>query len=261
VLRINGKADLEYDIFIVKEPKSGNLAVVTDVEAVEYDKIRVLLVDDHAVVREGTAELLNRQPDMVVVGEAGDGAVAVEMAGRLFPDVVLMDIAMPVLDGIAATRQIKAQRPTIAVMALTAHDEDQYVFALLEAGAAGYLLKTVRGKELVEAVRAVHRGEAVLHPAVAKKVLGRFAARSPEAKADSHAGTVDNLSERELEVLRLAGRGLSNKEIADRLVLSPRTVQAHFANIFSKLQVGSRTEAVLQGLRRHWLNLDDLEYE
>ncbi len=225
-----------------------------DTDAVET-KIRVLLVDDHAVVREGTAELLNRQPDMEVVGEAGDGATAVEMAARLKPDVVLMDVRMPVLDGIAATRQIKEARPTVAVLALTAHDEDQYVFALLEAGAAGYLLKTVRGKELVDAVREVNRGEAVLHPSVAKKVLNRFA----ESRADSHTPIIESLSERELEVLRLAGKGLSNKEIADKLVLSPRTVQAHFANIFSKLQVGSRTEAVLQGLRRRWINLDDLD--
>ncbi len=220
-------------------------------------KIKVLLVEDHAVVREGTAELINRQVDMMVVGEAGDGQVAVDLAGRLHPDVILMDVALPVLDGIKATRKIKETQPTIAVLALSAHDEDQYVFALLEAGAAGYLLKTVRGTELVEAVRAVSRGEAVLHPTVAKKVLGHFAhsAEKPEVAVRP----VENLSERELEVLRLAGRGLSNKEIADRLVLSPRTVQAHFANIFSKLQVGSRTEAVLQGLRRRWLSLEDID--
>lgn len=235
--------------------------LVSDVELLDQNKIRVLLVDDHAVVREGTSELLNRQPDIEVVAEAGDGQIAVEMAARYLPDVVLMDIGLPVLDGIAATRQIKAARPTVAVLALTAHDEDQYVFALLEAGAAGYLLKTVRGKELVEAVRAVHRGEAVLHPTVAKKVLGRFAARPSEQKVEASGPVIENLSDRELEVLRLAGKGLSNKEIADRLVLSPRTVQAHFANIFGKLQVGSRTEAVLQGLKRRWLSLDDLEYE
>ncbi|MEI6043587.1 MAG: response regulator transcription factor [Chloroflexota bacterium] len=230
-------------------------------DSVRPNKIRVLLVDDHAVVREGTAELLNRQPDIEVIGAAGDGVAAVEMAARLQPDVVLMDIGLPVLDGIAATRQIKATRPTITVLALTAHDEDQYVFALLKAGAAGYLLKTIRGKELVEAIRAVYRGEAVLHPAVAKKVLGRFATQTQETKAEAQTPVTETLSERELEVLRLAGRGLSNKEIADRLVLSPRTVQAHFANIFSKLQVGSRTEAVLKGLKRRWLNLDDLEYK
>ncbi|HEX2914254.1 MAG TPA: response regulator transcription factor [Chloroflexia bacterium] len=220
-------------------------------------KIRVLLVEDHAVVREGTAELINRQVDMTVVGEAGDGQTAVDLATRLRPDVVLMDVALPVLDGISATRRIKEAAPTVAVLALSAHDEDQYVFALLEAGAAGYLLKTVRGNELVEAVRAVHRGEAALHPAVAKKVLGHFA-HAPE-KAEPPSRQIENLSERELEVLRLAGRGLSNKEIADRLVLSPRTVQAHFANIFSKLQVGSRTEAVLQGLRRRWITLEDID--
>ncbi|NWJ45386.1 MAG: response regulator transcription factor [Chloroflexi bacterium] len=226
-------------------------------------RIKVLLVEDHAVVREGTAELLNRQPDMTVVGEAGDGQTAVEMALRLLPNVVLMDVGLPVLDGIAATRQIKAQRPTIAILALTAHDEDQYVFALLEAGAAGYLLKTVRSHELVEAVRAVNRGEAVLHPTVAKKVLGRFAIKNQPGslgKSEPNQPT-EHLTERELEVLKLAGRGLSNKEIADRLVLSPRTVQAHFANIFDKLEVGSRTEAVLQGLKRRILSLSDLDLE
>jgi DNA-binding NarL/FixJ family response regulator len=230
-------------------------------EDTQSQKINVLLVEDHAVVREGTAELLNRQPDMVVVGEAGDGQVAVDMAIRLQPNVVLMDVALPVLDGIAATRMIKAARPTIAVLALTAHDEDQYVFALLEAGAAGYLLKTVRSQELVEAVRAVSRGEAVLHPAVAKKVLGRFAIKNQPPLVGRAENTMpaEHLTERELEVLRLAGRGLSNKEIADRLVLSPRTVQAHFANIFDKLEVGSRTEAVLQGLKRRILSLTDLD--
>lgn len=222
-------------------------------------KIKVLLVEDHAVVREGTAELLNRQVDITVVGEAGDGQTAVELAAQLHPDVILMDVALPVLDGINATRKIKEASPTIAVLALSAHDQDQYVFALLEAGAAGYLLKTVRGNELVEAVRAVSRGEAVLHPTVAKKVLGHFAHNNE--KNDISNRPVENLSDRELEVLKQAGRGLSNREIADRLVLSPRTVQAHFANIFSKLQVGSRTEAVLQGLRRRWITLEDIDAE
>ena len=227
-------------------------------EAEKPQKIKVLLVEDHAVVREGTAELLNRQPDIEVIGEAGDGATAVELALALKPDVVLMDVQLPVLDGIAATRKIKAARPTIAVLALTAHDEDQYVFALLEAGAAGYLLKTIRGGELAEAVRSVFRGEAALHPSVAKKVLGRFVGHSGAGPIEAHRSE-DSLSERELEVLKLAGQGLSNKEIAERLVLSPRTVQAHFANIFAKMNVASRTEAVLQGLKRRWINLDDIK--
>jgi len=211
----------------------------------EPRQIKVLLVEDHAVVREGTAELINRQADMTVIGEAGDGQEAVDLASKLDPDVILMDVALPGLDGISATRKIKQNSPTIAVL------------ALLEAGAAGYLLKTVRGHELVEGVRAVFRGEAALHPAVAKKVLGHFA-HTPQ-KTEMPGRVEENLSERELEVLRLAGKGLSNKEIADRLVLSPRTVQAHFANIFSKLQVGSRTEAVLQGLRRHWITIEDID--
>jgi two-component system, NarL family, response regulator LiaR len=221
-------------------------------EKTKTKKIRVLLVEDHAVVREGTAELLNRQPDITVVGEAGDGQTAVDLALQLMPDVILMDVALPVLDGISATKKIKTASPTTAVLALSAHDHDQYVFALLEAGAAGYLLKTVRSNELVEAVRAVSRGEAVLHPTVAKKVLGHFAHSGDRPASDKQ---VENLSERELEVLKLAGRGLSNREIADRLV------QAHFANIFGKLQVGSRTEAVLEGLRRRWITLEDIDAE
>jgi NarL family two-component system response regulator LiaR len=201
------------------------------------DTISVLLAEDHAIVREGTRELLQHEEDLEVVGEAGDGEEAVELATGLRPDVVIMDIAMPKLNGIEATKQIKA-----------------YIFALLEAGAAGYLLKNVRGRELIEAIRLVAAGEAVLHPIVARKVIDRFAL-SPDRVDPGRA--LDQLTEREMEVLKLAAKGMTNRAIARELVISVRTVQAHFYNIFSKLGVGSRTEAVVYGLRKGWLLLED----
>ncbi len=218
-------------------------------------KIRVLLADDHAVVREGTRQLLEREPDLEVVGEAADGVEAVDLAKRAHPDVAIIDIAMPNMNGIEATRHIKTDRPATAVLILTAYDDDQYIFALLEAGAAGYLLKNVHGRELVDAVRAVHGGESVLHPRVARKVLDRFASAKSKPKP---ANLPEQLSEREMEVLRLAARGLSNKDIARELVLSVRTVQAHLGNIFNKMGVGSRTEAVIYGLKEGWLTLEDV---
>jgi NarL family two-component system response regulator LiaR len=217
------------------------------------DKIKVLLAEDHVIVREGTREFVQREPDMEVVGEASDGEEAVKLASKLKPDVVVMDIAMPKLNGIEATKQIKASLPSTAVLILTAYDYDQYIFALLEAGAAGYLLKGVQVREVIDAIRAVYAGESVLHPVVARRVIDRMV--SP-TKAETPAA--EPLSEREMEVLKLAATGVSNKEIAQQLFLSPRTVQVHLGNIFNKLGVASRTEAILYGLKRGWFSLEDL---
>ncbi len=220
------------------------------------DKITILLADDHVLVREGTRELLEHEKDMTVVGEAGDGEEAIALAADLSPDVVIMDIAMPKLNGIEATKRIKDIHPDSAVLILSAYDDDQYVFALLEAGAAGYLLKDVPSHELVDAIRAVHGGESILHPTIARKVIDRFASSRGE---DTAAVGVDQLSGREMEVLNLAAKGMTNMEIANELVLSVRTVQGHLSNIFSKMHVGSRTEAVIQALRMGWLTLEDIQ--
>lgn len=219
------------------------------------DKIRVIIAEDHAVVREGTRQLLEREDDIEVAGEAPNGAEAVALVERVNPDVAIMDISMPVMGGIEATKRIKEARPGTAVLILTAYDDDQYVFALLGAGAAGYLLKDVPSAEVVRAVRAVHAGEPVLHPAIARKLLARFAA---EGQVEQPREGGAPLTDRERDILRLAACGMSNSRIADRLAVSARTVQAHLTHIFDKLGVGSRTEAVIVGLRRGVLRLEDL---
>jgi len=218
-------------------------------------KIRVMIADDHAVVREGTRRMLEQEGDIEVVGEAADGEEAIKLAEELKPDVAIVDIAMPKLDGIEATRQIKERCSSVTVLILSAYDDDQFVFSLLEAGAAGYLLKTVRSGELIDAVRAVHAGESVLHPAVAKKVLNRFVTGGEKAASTR---SVEVLSDREQEIMRLATQGLSNAEIAKELCLSIRTVQGHLGHIFNKLQVSSRTEAVVRALKEGWVTLDDI---
>ena len=215
------------------------------------DIIRVLLAEDHAVVRESIRQFLSREPDLEVVGEAGDGEEAVRLAAQLKPDIVLMDVAMPDVSGIEATNRIKALCPATAVLALSAYDYDQYIFALLEAGAAGYLLKDVSGQELVDAIRAVRRGDCILHPAVTRKVVARFRRTTGEELRSSV------LTEREMEVLKMAAKGMCNKDIADDLFLSIRTVETHLENIFNKLGVSSRTEAVVHALKEGWVTLDD----
>lgn len=219
-------------------------------------KITILLADDHVLLRQGTRQLLEREEDMQVVGEAGDGEEAARLAAELHPHVAIMDIAMPKMNGIEATRKIKEIYPDSAILILSAYDDDQYVFAILEAGAAGYLLKDVPSDELVEAIRAVHAGESILHPAIARKIVNRFA--SPHKPSESGV-EADQLSEREMEVLKLAAEGMTNMEIANELALSVRTIQGHLSNIFSKMQVGSRTEAVIQALRKGWFSLEDIQ--
>lgn len=218
------------------------------------DKVRVLLAEDHVVVRESIRQFLEREPDFEVVAEAGDGEQTVYLADKLKPDVIVLDVAMPKLNGIEATKQIKALHPSIAILILSAYDYDQYIFALLEAGAAGYLLKDVSGQELINAIRAVYKGDAVLHPTVARKVMQKFRSGNKEAESVDLA----KLTDRENRVLKLAAMGKSNKEIAGELAVSVRTVEAHLGNIFNKLGVGSRTEAIIFALKKGWIDLDKL---
>lgn len=219
------------------------------------DIIRVLLVDDHVVVRQGTRQLLEHEQDIEVIGEAGDGEEAVRLACELKPDVVVMDVAMPKLSGIEATKQIKELLPSTIVLVLTGYDYDEYILSLLEAGAAGYLLKDVSGDDLISAIRAVYSGEPVLHPVVISKLMARFKSQGA-VPAESQPENV--LTDREMEVLRLAAKGMSNKDLGEELFISVRTVQAHMRSIFNKLGVGSRSEAVIYGLRKGWFTLDDI---
>jgi len=219
------------------------------------DSIKILLAEDHAVVRESIHESLSREPEFNVVGEASDGEEAVRLAQKLVPDVILMDISMPVLNGIEATRQIKLFQPSVAILILTAYDDEQYVFSVLSAGAAGYLLKDVGMQELVEAIKTVYKGDSVLHPTIAKKVLQQIRSlKDGSPREQPH----DVLSDREAHVLKLAASGLSNNAIAQELHLSVSTIQSHLRSIFNKLGVGSRTEAMIQAMKKGLLTLKDI---
>jgi len=217
------------------------------------EKIRVLVADDHPAFREGLVRVMAEQGDIEVIAQAGDGEEAVKLASQLRPDVAVLDVAMPKLNGIEATKSIKAACPNTAVLIVSAYGYGPYVLGAIEAGASGYLLKDARLWELVSAVRSLHAGEKVLDPAVARKVIDRL----PYAIGKSREAFPD-LHQRELEVLKLTAKGLSNKEIASALSISVRTVQAHLVNIFTKLGVKSRTEAVVHALREGWFTIDDL---
>ena len=210
--------------------------------------IRVLLVDDQALFCEGLRTLLDLQPDIEVVGEANNGREAIECVVRAAPDVVLMDMQMPVLDGVAATRDIRAHHPATQVIVLTTFDDDEYVFEALRAGAVGYQLKDVASDRLAEAIRCAARGESFLQPSVAAKVVAEYTrlADAPHARARANQSLIEPLSVRELEILRLVATGASNKEIAAKLVITEGTVKNHITNILGKLGVRDRTQAALK---------------
>jgi two-component system, NarL family, response regulator LiaR len=214
------------------------------------NKICVLLVDDHAVVRQGLTAFLDLQSDLEVIGEASDGREAVAKVRELLPDVVLMDLIMPNMDGIAATREIRRVSPGTQVLVLTSFAEDDKVFPAIKAGATGYLMKDISPAELASAVRAVHRGDTPLHPDIAKKLMREF--------ADPAKSTLqrDDLTGRELEVLSLVAQGMSNREIAAELVLSPKTVKTHVSNILSKLHLADRTQAAIYALKQGLVSTD-----
>jgi NarL family two-component system response regulator LiaR len=209
------------------------------------EKIKVLIVDDHQVVRQGLRTFLELQEDILVVGEARDGHGAMEMVGQLRPDIVLMDLVMPQLDGISATRQITSSGLPVKVIALTSFTEDDKVFPAIQAGASSYLLKDVSPDELTEAIRAVHRGEARLHSDIARKLMEQIAGQS----ASPHEVYPEEITERESDVIRLVAQGCSNHEIADELVISEKTVKTHVSNILSKLHLKDRTQLAIYAIR------------
>ena len=213
----------------------------------DVDKITVLIVDDHQVVRQGLRTFLELHDEISVVGEAADGVAAVDMVRRLKPDIVLMDLVLPRLDGIAATREAKSASPGTRVIALTSFTEDDKVFPAIQAGASSYLLKDVSPDDLVEAIRAVHRGEARLHPDIAKKLMEQVAQQAG-AEREVLAAPAD-LTDREREVVRLVARGCSNREIAQQLVISDKTVKTHVSNILSKVHLEDRTQLAIYAIK------------
>lgn len=219
-------------------------------------KTRIMLADDHPLLRQALRDVLEKQPDFEVIAEASDGEEAVKLATEMLPDIVIMDISMPTLNGLEATKQIKASNPSIAVLVLTVHSDSEHILSILRAGAGGYLTKSVYGDEVIHAVRALVSGETVLSPAVSQQIFKYAFQHSSKPK---NLGTGNTLSSRELEVINLAARGISNKDIAQRLGLSLRTVKGYLADLFLKLNVASRTEAVIICLRKGIITLKDLE--
>lgn len=215
------------------------------------EAITVLLIDDHRVVRQGLRDFLELQDDIEVVGEASSGAEGVQLARDLLPDIVLMDLVMPGIDGVETTRQVKAVSPSSKVIVLTSFSDDNKVFPAIKAGAISYLLKDISPEELAHAIRAAQRNEAVLHPEVAAKLMQEFS--TPR----SDSPPVDQLTPREMDVLRLVAKGMSNKEIADTLIISEKTTKTHLSNILSKLHLADRTQVAIYALRKRLVPMDD----
>jgi two-component system response regulator NreC len=217
------------------------------------NKIRVLIADDHGIVRAGIRSLLEDYADIEVVGEAGSGWKAIELATHLQPDVVLMDIAMGDLSGLEATQEIRERAPHVNVLALTMHDREEYFFAMLKAGALGYVLKESGPDELLAAIRAVHRGEAFLSPAVTKAVLEDYLTQ----RTDQAQPRSDNLTLREQEVLRLAAEGKTTREIADMLHLSAKTIEKHRSSMMRKLGLQSLPDLIKYAIRKGLIEVDE----
>ncbi|HMQ35454.1 MAG TPA: response regulator transcription factor [Chloroflexaceae bacterium] len=214
------------------------------------ETISVMLIDDHRVVRQGLRDFLELQPDIEVVGEAPSGEEGVQLARELLPDVVLMDLVMPGIDGVETTRRVKAASPSSRVIVLTSFADDDKVFPAIKAGAISYLLKDISPEDLAHAIRAAQRNEAVLHPEVAAKLMQEFSAPRPGE------APVDQLTPREMEVLRLIAKGKSNKEIADTLIVSEKTIKTHVSNILSKLHLADRTQAAIYALRQRLVPME-----
>jgi two-component system response regulator NreC len=219
----------------------------------QMSKIRVLIADDHVIVREGIRALVEAQPDIEVVGEATNGEEAVIKAKEIQPDIVLMDITMPVMNGLEATKQIRQQSPEVRILVLTMHESDDYFFKILEAGASGYFVKGGSSSELVSALRAVQQGDVFIYPTMAKKLLRDYLQL---VKAGQNEESYDGLTNREREVLKLIAEGNTNQEIADLVVLSVATVQTHRARIMAKLGLHSRTELIKYAIQRGFITLD-----
>lgn len=210
-------------------------------------KLKILIADDHVIVREGVRLILAKERDLEVIGEAGDGRQALDLVDRLHPDVVIMDLSMPGMGGIEATKHVKERHPAVNVLALTMHEDESYVFQLLRAGASGYVLKRAAAQDLVQAVRAAARGEAFLYPSITRKVLDDYLKRVEQGEERER---YDGLTEREREVLTLIAQGLTNQQIAQKLYISIKTVQTHRAHILEKLGLHDRTELVRYAIRK-----------